>query len=59
MIGEHSATHMNAPHSFIAGDKRSITSYASEQLVAPAAVINGREKSLPHFATRLTALSQW
>ena len=41
-IGEHSATHMNAPNSFIAGDKRSITSYSPEQLVAPAAVIDVR-----------------
>jgi kynurenine formamidase len=43
-IGEHSATHMNAPNSFIAGDKRSITSYEAEQLVVPAAVIDVREK---------------
>ena len=43
-IGEHSATHMNAPNSFIAGDKRSITSYAPEQLVVPAAVIDVRQK---------------
>ncbi|MCX6365043.1 MAG: cyclase family protein [Actinobacteria bacterium] len=43
-IGEHSATHMNAPNSFIAGDKRSITSYEAEQLVVPAAVIDAREQ---------------
>ena len=43
-IGEHSATHMNAPNSFIAGDKRSITSYEAEQLVVPAAVIDVREQ---------------
>jgi len=43
-IGEHSATHMNAPNSFIAGDTRSITSYEAEQLVVPAAVIDVREK---------------
>jgi kynurenine formamidase len=41
-IGEHSATHMNAPNSFNAGDQRSITSYAPEQLVVPAAVIDMR-----------------
>ena len=41
-IGEHSATHMNAPNSFIAGDKRAITSYSPEQLVVPAAVIDMR-----------------
>jgi len=46
-IGEHSATHMNAPNSFIAGDKRSITSYPPEQLVVPAAVIDVREKCAP------------
>ena len=43
-IGEHSAKHMNAPNSFIAGDKRSITSYSPEQLVVPAAVIDVRVK---------------
>jgi len=43
-IGEHSATHMNAPNSFIDGDTRSITSYSPEQLVVPAAVIDLREK---------------
>jgi kynurenine formamidase len=43
-IGEHSATHMNAPNSFIDGDTRSITSYPPEQLVVPAAVIDVREK---------------
>ena len=41
-IGEHSATHMNAPNSFIAGDKRAITTYSPEQLVVPAAVIDMR-----------------
>jgi kynurenine formamidase len=41
-IGEHSATHMNAPNSFIAGNKQAITSYTPEQRVVPAVVIDVR-----------------
>ena len=43
-IGEHSATHMNAPNSFIAGNTQAITSYPAEQRVVPAVVIDVREK---------------
>ena len=41
-IGEHSATHMNAPNSFIDGNTQAITSYGPEQRVVPAAVIDAR-----------------
>ena len=43
-IGEHSATHMNAPNSFIAGNTEAITSYPAEQRVVPAVVIDVRDK---------------
>jgi len=42
-IGEHSATHMNAPNSFISGNKQAITSYPAEQRVVPAVVIDVRD----------------
>ena len=54
-IGEHSATHMNAPNSFIAGDKRAITSYSPEQLVVPAAVIDMRAECAADPDYQLTA----
>jgi kynurenine formamidase len=44
-IGEHSATHMNAPNSFIAGNTKSITSYPVEQRVVPAVVIDVRKQA--------------
>jgi kynurenine formamidase len=43
-IGEHSATHMNAPNSFIAGNTQAITSYSPQQRVVPAVVIDVRGK---------------
>lgn len=43
-IGEHSATHMNAPNSFIAG-KSGIDSYKTSSLVVPAVVIDVRDKT--------------
>jgi kynurenine formamidase len=43
-IGEHSATHMNAPNSFVDGNTQAITSYGPEQRVVPAAVIDVREQ---------------
>lgn len=43
-IGEHSATHMNAPSSFSA-DATSIDEYPPEKLVVPAVVIDVREKA--------------
>jgi kynurenine formamidase len=42
-IGEHSATHMNAPNSFFKNG-RSINDYPPESLVVPAVVINVRHK---------------
>ena len=39
-IGEHSATHMNAPNSFVKGNTEAITSYTAEQRVVPAVVID-------------------
>ena len=53
-IGEHSATHMNAPNSFIADDTTSITSYSAQQRVVPAVVIDVRDKALENPDYRLT-----
>jgi len=44
-IGEHSATHMNAPNSFTADDTNPITSYPAQQRVMPAVVIDVREQA--------------
>jgi kynurenine formamidase len=44
-IGEHSATHMNAPNSFVSRNTQAITSYAPEQRVVPAVVIDARTQS--------------
>jgi kynurenine formamidase len=43
-IGEHSATHMNAPNSFVSGNTQAITSYPPEQRVVPVVVIDVRDK---------------
>jgi len=53
-IGEHSATHMNAPNSFIAGNHQAITSYSATQRVVPAAVIDVRAKCAANPDYRLT-----
>ena len=53
-IGEHSATHMNAPNSFIAGNHQAITSYSAAQRVVPAAVIDVRAKCAADADYRLT-----
>ena len=53
-IGEHSATHMNAPNSFIAGNHQAITSYSAAQRVVPAAVIDVRAKCAANPDYRLT-----
>ncbi len=53
-IGEHSATHMNAPNSFIVGNTEAITSYTPEQRVVPAVVIDVRDKVAPNPDYRLT-----
>jgi kynurenine formamidase len=53
-IGEHSATHMNAPNSFVEGNTQAITSYAPEQRVVPAAVIDVRSKAAANADYQLT-----
>lgn len=53
-IGEHSATHMNAPNSFIAGNTDSITSYSASQRVVPAVVIDIRDKAAQNADYQLT-----
>ena len=53
-IGEHSATHMNAPNSFIAGNTQAITSYPAEQRVVPAVVIDVRDKVAQNSDYQLT-----
>ena len=53
-IGEHSATHMNAANSFVAGDTTAITDYPAEQRVVPAAVIDVRAKCAANADYQLT-----
>jgi len=53
-IGEHSATHMNAPNSFIAGNSEAITSYPATQRVVPAVVIDIRDKAAQNADYQLT-----
>jgi kynurenine formamidase len=53
-IGEHSATHMNAPSSFIAGDTKAITSYPARQRVVPAVVIDVRGRAAANPDYQLT-----
>ena len=43
-IGEHSATHMNAPNSFIEGNTQAITSYSPRQRVVKTVVIDVRRQ---------------
>ncbi len=53
-IGEHSATHMNAPNSFVSGNTQAITSYPPEQRVVPAVVIDARAQSAANADYQLT-----
>jgi len=53
-IGEHSATHMNAPNSFVSGNTEAITSYSPEQRVVPAVVIDARAQSAANADYQLT-----
>lgn len=46
-LGEHSATHMNAPNSFYA-DGVSIDRYPANSLILPAVTISIREQALSH-----------
>ena len=60
-IGEHSATHMNAPNSFIAGNHQAITSYKPEQRVVPAAVIDMRAQCAanPDYRLKVADIEAW
>jgi kynurenine formamidase len=53
-IGEHSATHMNAPNSFISGNTQAISSYPAEQRVVPAVVIDIRDETAHNPDYQLT-----
>jgi kynurenine formamidase len=53
-IGEHSATHMNAPNSFIANNTEAITSYPADQRVLPAVVLDIRDKAAKNADYQLT-----
>ncbi len=53
-IGEHSATHMNAPNSFISGNTQAITSYSPQQRVVPAVVIDARKQCAADADYQLT-----
>ena len=59
-MGEHSGTHVNAPSSFFA-DGPGIDSYPAEALVAPASVIDVRERAAvgPDYALTLDDLESW
>ena len=53
-IGEHSATHMNAPNSFVSGNTEAITSYTAEQRVVPTIVIDARAQCAANADYQLT-----
>jgi kynurenine formamidase len=53
-IGEHSATHMNAPNSFLSGNTQAITSYSAQQRVVRAVVIDVRGKCAADADYQLT-----
>jgi kynurenine formamidase len=53
-IGEHSATHMNAPNSFVSSNTQAITSYSPQQRVVPAVVIDVRKKCAADADYQLT-----
>jgi kynurenine formamidase len=59
-IGEHSATHMNAPSSFHAGGA-GIDGYAAESLVAPAVVIDiaGKAAANADYAATVEDIAAW
>jgi len=60
-IGEHSATHMNAPNSFIAGNHQAITSYPAAQRVVSAAVVDVRAKCAadPDYRLTIADIQAW
>ena len=59
-LGEHSATHMNAPNSFYP-QGMSIDQYPAESLIAQAIVIDVREKTVinPNYALTLSDVLAW
>jgi kynurenine formamidase len=60
-MGEHSATHMNAANSFIAGDTTAITSYSAERRVLPACVVDVRAKAAadPDYQLTIQDVTPW
>ncbi|MBI6910249.1 cyclase family protein [Pseudomonas palleroniana] len=59
-LGEHSATHMNAPNSFYA-DAMGIDGYQPEDLVRPAVVVDVRSKTQgnPDYAISPQDIEEW
>ncbi|MFQ6592991.1 MULTISPECIES: cyclase family protein [Pseudomonas] len=59
-MGEHSATHMNAPNSFYA-DAMGIDGYQPEDLVRPAVVVDVRSKTQgnPDYAISRQDIEEW
>lgn len=59
-IGEHSATHMNAPNSFHAGGA-GIDGYAAESLVVPAVVVDvaGKAAADADYAATVEDITTW
>ncbi|TFY85992.1 cyclase family protein [Pseudomonas kairouanensis] len=57
-MGEHSATHMNAPNSFYA-DGMGIDGYPPHDLVRPAVVIDVRAQCTPDYAISVQDIQDW
>nr|WP_326489596.1 cyclase family protein [Pseudomonas sp. HN11] len=57
-MGEHSATHMNAPNSFYAGGM-GIEGYQPEDLVRPAVVIDVRARCNPDYEISGQDIEDW
>lgn len=57
-MGEHSATHMNAPNSFYA-DGMGIDGYQPHDLVRPAVVIDVRAQSNPDYEISVQDIQDW
>lgn len=57
-MGEHSATHMNAPNSFFANGM-GIEGYQPQDLVRPAVVIDVRARSTPDYEISVQDIEDW
>ncbi|RQO51111.1 cyclase family protein [Pseudomonas sp. KBW05] len=57
-MGEHSATHMNAPNSFFA-EGMGIEGYQPQDLVRPAVVIDVRAQSTPDYEISVQDIEDW